>query len=235
MVALQTITDASSTLQSVLTTTIPYENFVDYPTNKTPESEGWNNDEYQTYRNWIVDNAYDITVSYDGSADLTSLIGDTELSIIIRVRDLNLISGNNYKTTINVVQPDPPTFAGPLPAQLIMIVGKDQEWPMPSIIDGDFAFVEPIALSSELGDSLTISVDGSSHALVFTSPDEKSQGTATIILSSTKSGVSKTYTMPYEVIKLEFDDAIDPITVVVGYDMEYIYPGIITSGYEELS
>ena len=41
--------------------------------------------------------------------------------------------------------------------------------------------------------------------------------------------------MPYEVIKLEFDDAIDPITVVVGYDMEYIYPGITTSGYEELS
>lgn len=29
---------------------------------------------------------------------------------------------------------------------------------------------------------------------------------------------------------LEFDNVIDPITVVVGYDTEYTYPGIVTDG-----
>ena len=38
--------------------------------------------------------------------------------------------------------------------------------------------------------------------------------------------------MPYEVFLLEFDNAVDPITVVVGYDMEYTYPGIVTDGPE---
>jgi len=123
MLAKYIITDASNTLQSALTTTIPYETADEYPTDRTPASADWNNVEYEKYRNWIVDNAYDITLSYDGSADLTALIGDTDLSIRMQLTSLSQVGLRMYPTTISVVQPNPPTFESPLPPEFALIAG----------------------------------------------------------------------------------------------------------------
>ena len=116
-----------------------------------------------------------------------------------------------------------------------MLAGVDFSLALPSVNVGHYVFVEPIVLAisdSTLNDKVSIAVDGSAHTLMFsgTSVSEKSEGTITLTLNSNEAEQSKTYTVNFEVMQLEFDSAVDPITVVVGYDTEFVYPSVVADG-----
>ena len=121
-----------------------------------------------------------------------------------------------------------------------MLAGVDFSLTLPNVNDGLYVFVEPIVLAisdSTLNDKVSIAVDGSTHTLMFsgTSVSEKSEGTITLTLNSNEAEQSKTYTVNFEVMQLEFDSAVDPITVVVGYDTEFVYPSIVADGSEAMN
>ena len=121
-----------------------------------------------------------------------------------------------------------------------MLAGVDFSLALPSVIDGKFLFAEPIVLAiseSSLNDKVSIAVDGAAHTLTFsgTSVSGKSEGTITLTLNSNEASVSKTYTVNYEVMQLEFASAIDPITVIVGYDTEFVYPRVVADGSVAMS
>ena len=84
MVAWQVITDSSSTLQSAITTTIPFSTEADYPMKEL----NWDDASYQSYHDWRQNDSYGITLSYDGTTSLASLIDDNTLSIAITLRDI---------------------------------------------------------------------------------------------------------------------------------------------------
>ena len=121
-----------------------------------------------------------------------------------------------------------------------MLAGVDKSLALPSVNDGYYEFVEPIGLAiseSSLDDKVSIAVDGATHTLMFsgTSVSSKSEGTITLTLNSNDAGQTKTYTVNFEVMKLEFASAIDPITVVVGYDTELVYPEVVADGSVTMS
>ena len=121
-----------------------------------------------------------------------------------------------------------------------MLAGVDFSLVLPSVTDGHYEFVEPIVLAiseSSLNDKVSIAVDGTTHTLMFsgTGVSDKSEGTITLTLNSNEAGQTKTYTVNFEVMQLEFASAVDPITVVVGYDTEFVYPEVVADGSVAMS
>ena len=91
MYALYQVTDASNTLLTALTITIPYNTDDEYPSSLS----NVDNAEYQSWRDWRDNDNYAITLSYDGTTSLSSLVSINTLSVKITLKDIHRIGSND--------------------------------------------------------------------------------------------------------------------------------------------
>lgn len=87
-------------------------------------------------------------LAYDGTTSLASLVSSTSLKIKMVLKDCSRAYSSEYVTSVNIVVPEPPTFATDMPATFTAVSGSDKTWTLPSINQGDLGFDDPIVIST---------------------------------------------------------------------------------------
>jgi len=140
-------------------------------------------------------------LAYDGTTSLASLVSSTSLKIKMVLKDCSRAYSSEYVTSVNIVVPEPPTFATDMPATFTAVSGSDKTWTLPSINQGDLGFDDPIVIStSDPSKSSLFSItQGTPHTLNFSGTGAPvHSGTISLTLSNSKN-ISKQYDVPYEV------------------------------------